>query len=241
MLLLAVLAIARSGKPSLLKSPVAIELGELPTTTSSSLVKLPPPAFSNKLTLLLPWLAIAKSILPSTLKSIAVIATGLVPTGMAGCKIKLKPWFSIKTATFCFPLTTAKSSLLSPSKSAAIAASGKGRLPKLKVGKLMNPDLVFNSNDMLLSPLFATKSSGLLSPLIKSAAKTLVGALPTGLSSLKSKFPEPALANKEMLLLPKFGTTKSAFPSRSKSVTVSDSGFVLTDTSLREKFKVLPL
>ena len=86
------LAAARSGRPSRLKSPTAMETGSVPTLSGEvgAAVKFPVPSPSRIVTLLELMLATARSGRPSRLKSPTATPRGSVPTlsGEEGAAVK---------------------------------------------------------------------------------------------------------------------------------------------------------
>src|SRR5262245_931362 len=71
----------RSWFPSVLKSPIAVEVGKVPVVTSTTLEKPPVPSPTRMLTLSPSEFATARSMAASSLKSPRAMDAGLRPTG----------------------------------------------------------------------------------------------------------------------------------------------------------------
>src|SRR5581483_2592778 len=178
--------------------------------------------------------AAARSSLPSRLKSPATSADGVLPTAngepKAVARKEEKPPspspISIDTlSSAAFP--TARSSLPSPSQSAA--ATDEGELPTLKFTAAANVPSPFPSKtETLPLPLLATARSGMPSP-SKSPMATAEGVVPTPNGDPRGcvKLPSPTPSRIDTPP-PELTTAKSGTPSRSKSPAASAIGPVPT-------------
>src|SRR5437667_262180 len=179
-----VLATARSGLPSRLKSPTATESGFVPAPKLVAAPKPPVPLPSSTDTSLEPRLATARSGLPSRLKSPTATETGFVPT------------------------------------------------PKLvseKLSPAQEQRLVFRRTDTLLEVWLAVARSGLPSRL-KSPTATEYGSVPAVKLVAAPKLPVPLPSSTDTLLAlkPTLDVARSGLPSRLKSPTATEIGFVPT-------------
>ena len=227
--------IAKSGLPLPSKSPMATELGFEPTIKS---------ALSAKLMLLLvdvlritetefePLFAVAKSDLPSPSKSPMATEKGFKPVPKSTLSAKLRlpmlDVFRITETEFEPSFPTAKSGLLSPSKSPI--ATELGLVPVVKstlVAKLRLPTLdVLRITETKATLFFATAKSGLPSP-SKSPMATDQGesrALMVKFNLVaKLMLPLVEVLRNTVTAVPP-NTAKSGLPSPSKSPMATEVG-----------------
>jgi len=234
-------AVAKSGLPSPLKSPMLTDWGLLPVVRSTLVAKVGVVALvavvlSRMEALLLLEFATAKSGFPSPLMSPMLTKIGKLPVvrstlvAKVGVVALVAVVLSRMEALLSPRFVTAKSGLPSPLKSPMLTDSELVPVVKstlvAKVGVVA--PVVLSRMEALPLPQCATAKSGLPSPL-KSPMPTDSGAVPVVKSTLGAKVGVVApvvLSRMETVLLSKFVTARSGFPSPLMSPMLTKVGVV---------------
>src|SRR6476469_3648111 len=225
-------AVAKSGFPSLLKSPMLMEAGLVPVAKGTWVAKVGVAApgavvLSRMEAVLLPAFATAKSGLPSPLKSPMLMEAGLVPVAKGtwvakvGVAAPVAVVLSRMEAVLLPAFATAKSGLPSPLMSPML--TDWGLLPVVKsslvakVGVEAPVGVVLSRMEAVLLSRFAVAKSGfpspLMSPMLTEKGKELVGK---GSWEAKVRVAAPVgvvLSRMETLFSLLFATAKSGLPS----------------------------
>ena len=187
-------AVANSGFPSPLMSPILTETGRLPVGKSTLVAKVGVAApvavvLSRMEAVLLVWFAVAKSGFPSPLKSPMLTEMGPLPVGKStlvakvGMVALVGVVLSKMETVLLSKFARAKSRRPSPLKSPMLTDQGPLPVGKstlvAKVGVVALVVVVLSRMDTVLLPLFAKAKSGKPSPLM-SPILTETGLLPVG-------------------------------------------------------------
>src|SRR6476661_389361 len=229
-------AVAKSGFPSLLKSPMLMEAGLVPVAKGTWVAKVGVAApvavvLSRMEAVLLPAFATAKSGLPSPLMSPMLMEAGLVPVAKGtwvakvGVAAPVAGVLSRMEAVLLPAFATAKSGLPSPLMSPML--TDWGLLPVVKsslvakVGVEAPVGVVLSRMEAVLSLLFATAKSGLpsplMSPMLMAPGLRPVAKLPWGTKVGEVAPVGIVLSRMETLFSLMFAKAKSGFPSPLKS------------------------
>ena len=237
------LAVARSLRPSPLKSPTATEAGLLPVAGDVVAVNVPSPVLPAPLpsstdTELEPPLAVARSCRPSPLKSPTATENGLKPVRGDAAAINVPspmlpvPLPSSTDTELVLTLAVTRSCRPSPLKSPTATDRGlppiAGDAAAVNVPSPMLPVPLPNNTDTELAPKLAAARSCRPSPL-KSPTATETGLLPVAGDAAAVNVPSPTLpvplpssTDNELALA--LAVARSCRPSPLKSPTATDRG-----------------